>query len=102
IGVSGGLDSTLALLVVCKTMDDLGDSRDHVKALTMPGFGTTGRTKGNAHALMKALGVSPRECDIRAMCFDQMKALGHRPFGVALENETVESLTEKLRHLPAD
>src|SRR5262249_45617504 len=74
IGVSGGLDSTLALLVTCKTMDDLGVSRDHVKALTMPGFGTTGRTKGNALSLMKVLGVSVRECDIRQMCFDQMKA----------------------------
>ncbi|HVL15773.1 MAG TPA: NAD(+) synthase, partial [Gemmata sp.] len=102
IGVSGGLDSTLALLVVSKTMDDLGDSRDHVKALTMPGFGTTGRTRGNAHALMKALGVSARECDIRQMCLDQMRALGHRPFGIDLEGETVESLAEKLRQLPPD
>ncbi|VTT99120.1 nad synthetase : NAD synthase OS=Singulisphaera acidiphila (strain ATCC BAA-1392 / DSM 18658 / VKM B-2454 / MOB10) GN=Sinac_4658 PE=4 SV=1: CN_hydrolase: NAD_synthase [Gemmataceae bacterium] len=100
IGVSGGLDSTLALLVVCKTMDDLGVARDEVKALTMPGFGTTGRTKGNAHALMKALGVSVRECDIRSMCFEQMKALGHAPFGIKLDGETVESLAEKLMHLP--
>ena len=102
IGISGGLDSTLALLVVAKTMDDLGVPRDRVKALTMPGFGTTGRTKGNAHSLMKVLGVSVRECDIRQMCFDQMKALGHAPFGIKLEGESVESLNEKLRHLPAD
>ncbi len=102
IGVSGGLDSTLALLVVCKTMDDLGVSRDEVKALTMPGFGTSGRTKGNAHALMRTLGVSVRECDIRPMCFEQMKALGHSPFGIKLDSETVESLTEKLRHLPPE
>jgi len=102
IGVSGGLDSTLALLVVCKTMDDLGSTRDEVKSLTMPGFGTTNRTKDNAHALMRALGVSVRECDIRAMCFEQMRALGHAPFGVKLEGETVESLTEKLRHLPPE
>src|SRR5262249_32554198 len=94
--------STLALLVACKTMDDLGDSRDHVKALTMPGFGTSAETKTNAHALMRALGVSVRECDIRGMCFDQMKALGHRPFGISLEGETVDSLTEKLRRLPPD
>src|SRR5262249_23182051 len=95
IGISGGLDSTLALLVVAKTMDDLGVPRDRVRALTMPGFGTTGRTKGNAHALMKALGVSVRECDIRAMCFDQMKALGHSPFGIKLDGESVDSLTDK-------
>lgn len=102
IGVSGGLDSTLALLVACKTMDALGTPRDRIKALTMPGFGTTGRTKGNAHALMRALGVSGREADIRALCFEQMKALGHAPFGLALEGETAESLGEKLRHLPPD
>jgi NAD+ synthase (glutamine-hydrolysing) len=102
IGVSGGLDSTLALLVACKTMDALGAPRDRIHALTMPGFGTTHRTKTNALALMKSLGVSAREADIRAICFDQMKALPHAPFGIPLSGETVESLGEKLRHLPAD
>ncbi|HUR55968.1 MAG TPA: NAD(+) synthase, partial [Gemmataceae bacterium] len=102
IGVSGGLDSTLALLVVAKTMDALKVPRDRVKALTMPGFGTTDPTRTNAHALMKALGVSIREADIRPMCFEQMKALHHAPFGIPLEGETIESLTEKLRHLPPD
>lgn len=102
IGVSGGLDSTLALLVTCKTMDALGTPRSCIQALTMPGFGTTARTKTNAHALMKALGVSVKEIDIRALCFEQMKALGHAPFGIPLANETVESLGEKLRHLPAE
>lgn len=102
IGVSGGLDSTLALLVVCKTLDDLGVPRDRLRALTMPGFGTTGRTKGNAHALMQVLGVSAHECDIRSMCFEQMRALGHAPFGFKLEIESVESLSEKLLHLPLD
>jgi NAD+ synthase (glutamine-hydrolysing) len=102
IGVSGGLDSTLALLVVCKTFDALGEPRSKVKALTMPGFGTTGRTLGNARSLMKALGASAREADIRAICFDQMKALGHTPFGISLEGLTADTLTEKLRHLPAE
>jgi NAD+ synthase (glutamine-hydrolysing) len=102
IGVSGGLDSTLALLVACKTADALGWPRDRIKALTMPGFGTTSQTRTNALALMKALRVSVREADIRTMCFEQMKALGHSPFGIPLEGETVESLTEKLRHLPAE
>jgi NAD+ synthase (glutamine-hydrolysing) len=102
IGVSGGLDSTLALLVACKTMDDLGVPRSQIKGLTMPGFGTTGRTKGNAVALMRALGVSARECDIRAMCFEEMRLLGHAPFGIRLEGETIESLGEKLRHLPPE
>jgi len=102
IGVSGGLDSTLALLVVCKTMDDLGVSRDEVRALTMPGFGTSDKTKGNAHALMRMLGVLVRECDIRQPCFEEMKLLGHSPFGIKLEAETVSSLSEKLKHLAAD
>jgi len=102
IGVSGGLDSTLALLVAVKTMDHLGVPRNRVQALTMPGFGTTTRTKGNALALMKALGVAARECDIRQLCLDQMLALNHRPFGLSLEGETVDTLSEKLRHLPAD
>src|SRR5262245_15366810 len=65
IGVSGGLDSTLALLVLCKTLDSLKASREKVRALTMPGFGTTPETLANAKALMKALGVSFREIDIR-------------------------------------
>jgi NAD+ synthase (glutamine-hydrolysing) len=102
IGVSGGLDSTLALLVTCKTMDALGAPRSRIHALTMPGFGTTARTKTNAIALMMALGVGFREADIRAMCFEQMQALSHAPFGIPLANETVDSLGEKLRHLPAD
>ncbi|MBY0512793.1 MAG: NAD(+) synthase [Gemmataceae bacterium] len=102
IGVSGGLDSTLALLVTCKTFDALGVPRERIQALTMPGFGTTSRTKTNAVALMRALGVCFREIDIRPLCYDQMRALGHSPFGLPLDGETHESLGEKLRHLPAD
>ena len=101
IGVSGGLDSTLALLVLCKTLDELCVSRDLVKAVTMPGFGTTGRTKKNAFDLAGALNVSLREVDIRAMCVEQMKAIGHAPFGIPLEAETADSLAAKLRHLAA-
>ncbi|MFO0798000.1 MAG: NAD(+) synthase [Gemmataceae bacterium] len=102
IGVSGGLDSTLALLVACKTFDALGRPRGGIRALTMPGFGTTGRTLANARALMAALGVGVREADIRGLCLEQMRALGHAPFGLPLVGETVETLGEKLRHLPAD
>ncbi|HEX3152008.1 MAG TPA: NAD(+) synthase [Gemmataceae bacterium] len=102
IGVSGGLDSTLALLVLCKTLDSLGVPRDRVRALTMPGFGTTPRTLANAKALMQSLGVSFREVDIRVMCLDEMKALGHAPFGIALDGLNVETLTAKLRTVPAE
>jgi NAD+ synthase (glutamine-hydrolysing) len=102
IGVSGGLDSTLALLVVCKTFDQLGVPRAKIKALTMPGFGTTTKTKGNAHTLMAALGVSVKEIDIRSQCFEQMKSHGHAPFGIPLEGHTLDSLSETLLHLPPD
>lgn len=100
IGVSGGLDSTLALLVLCKTLDLLEVSRTQIRALTMPGFGTTERTRGNAIALMNALGVPFREIDIRPLCFAEMKALGHRPFGLPLDNLDLESFNAKLRTLP--
>jgi NAD+ synthase (glutamine-hydrolysing) len=87
---------------VAKTFDLLGVPHDKIKALTLPGFGTTGRTRGNAHALMAALGVTAKEIDIRAMCMEEMLALNHRPFGIDLTGHGIESLTEELRHLPAD
>lgn len=68
IGISGGLDSTLALLVAVRTMDRLGLSRRNVIGVTMPGFGTTGRTYNNAINLMKTLGVTLREISIKAAC----------------------------------
>jgi NAD+ synthase (glutamine-hydrolysing) len=99
IGVSGGLDSTLALLVACRTFDLLGVPRARVRAFTMPGFGTTPRTKGNAHALMKELGVTAAEVDIRALCLEEMRALGHRPFGIDLQGLTVDELSARMRQL---
>ena len=65
IGVSGGLDSTHALIVVARAMDRLGLPRENVLAYTMPGFATGDHTKGNAWKLMEALGVTAREIDIR-------------------------------------
>jgi NAD+ synthase (glutamine-hydrolysing) len=102
IGVSGGLDSTLALLVACKTMDLLGQPRSRILAYTMPGFGTTQRTRDNARALMGHLGVSAREADIRALCLEEMRALGHRPFNIDLAGLSVDGLTERLRRLPPE
>lgn len=102
IGVSGGLDSTLSLLVACKTLDALGVPRDRIRAITMPGFGTTPRTRSNAQALMKHLGVSAAEVDIRQLCLEEMRALGHRPFGINLEGLTVEALTERLGRLEVE
>ncbi len=102
IGISGGLDSTLALLVVCKTFDLLTAARAGIHALTMPGFGTTARTKQNALDLMRHLGVTSQEIDIRALCLDEMRALGHRPFGIALDGLTVAEVAQKLQQVPAE
>jgi NAD+ synthase (glutamine-hydrolysing) len=100
IGISGGLDSTLSLLVTCKTLDALGVSRERIRAYTMPGFGTTARTKSNAKSLMRHLGVTASEVDIRTLCLEEMRALGHRPFGIELVNLGVEELTIKLQKVP--
>lgn len=102
IGVSGGLDSTLALLVTCRTADEIGMERARIQTLTMPGFGTTHRTRTNALALMKLLGVSYREIDIRALCLEELRALGHRPFGLDLAGLTVEEFSERIRRLPTE
>ena len=75
IGVSGGLDSTLAILVA-KTMDLLGRPRTDVVGITMPGFGTTSRTRNNAIGLMKSLGVTIEEIDITASCRQHLADLG--------------------------
>ncbi|MFL5339759.1 MAG: NAD(+) synthase [Gemmataceae bacterium] len=102
IGISGGLDSTLALLVVCRTLDALGWPRNRVKALTMPGFGTTTRTLQNARDLMRCLGVSGGEADIRQLCLDEWRALKHAPFNIPLDGLNVDTLTAKLRDLPPE
>jgi NAD+ synthase (glutamine-hydrolysing) len=99
IGISGGLDSTLALLVTCKTLDLLGVKRQRLRAFTMPGFGTTSRTRGNARGLMQHLGVSATEVDIRSLCLEEMRVLGHRPFGIALDGLSVDDLAAKLERL---
>jgi NAD+ synthase (glutamine-hydrolysing) len=77
IGVSGGLDSTHALVVIARAFDLLGLPRENIEAVTMPGFATGGQSKGYAWALMKALGVSARETDIRPMAMQMLKDLGH-------------------------
>nr|WP_298402468.1 NAD(+) synthase [uncultured Chloroflexus sp.] len=77
IGVSGGLDSTQALIVAARAMDRLGLPRQNVLAYTMPGFATSSRTRANAHALMAALGVSAHEIDIRPSALQMLRDLGH-------------------------
>jgi NAD+ synthase (glutamine-hydrolysing) len=77
IGVSGGLDSTQALIVAARAMDHLGLPRTNVLAYTMPGFATSARTLANAHALMRALGVSAHEIDIRPSAMQMLADIGH-------------------------
>lgn len=77
IGISGGLDSTLALLVTAKAFDILNKPHNEIIAVTMPGFGTTGRTYNNALNLMKNLGVTMREISIKAACTQHFKDINH-------------------------
>ncbi len=77
IGVSGGLDSTHALIVAARALDRLGLPRDNVLAYTMPGFATSRHTLDNARRLMKALGVSAGEIDIRPSATQMLRDLGH-------------------------
>ncbi len=77
IGVSGGLDSTHALIVCAKTMDRLGLGRENVLAYTMPGFATSKLTYQNARRLMEALGVTAGEIDIRPACMQMFRDIGH-------------------------
>ena len=79
IGISGGLDSCLALLVSVKAMDLLGRSRKDIIAVTMPCFGTTERTKGNAVALCEALGVTFREVNISKSVLQHFEDIDHDP-----------------------
>ena len=93
IGVSGGLDSTHALIVCARTVDMLGLSRKNIKAYTMPGFATSEKTYANANALMKALGVEASEIDIRPSCKAMMKDIGHAfALGKELYDITFENI----------
>lgn len=98
IGVSGGLDSTQALMVAVRAMDRLGLPRSNVLAYTLPGFATSDTTKSNAWALMKALGVTAEEIDIRPAAERMLKDIGH-PYsvGVAQYDPTFENVQAGLR-----
>ena len=102
IGISGGLDSTLALLVTVKTCDTLGIPRGAVRGLTMPGFGTTQRTRTNAVDLMDHLGVSPETIDISALALEAFRELKHAPFGIDASGLGVEAFRDKLCRVPSE
>jgi NAD+ synthase (glutamine-hydrolysing) len=105
IGVSGGLDSTQALLVAAQAMDILGYPRKNILACTMPGFATSARTLDQAHRLMLALGCEAREVDIRPSCMQMFADIGHpfsrgeKVYDVTFENVQAGQRTNHLFRL---
>ena len=104
IGISGGLDSCLALLVSAKTMDRLNRSRSDIIAVTMPCFGTTQRTKSNAVRLCEALGVTLREIDITKSVMQHFEDISHDPqnMNVVYENGQARQRTLVLMDIAND
>lgn len=94
VGISGGLDSTLALLVAVRTFDRLGIDRKNIVAVTMPGFGTTGRTYNNAMTLMKELGVTIREISIIKAVEQHFADIGH---DISVHDVTYENSQARMR-----
>jgi NAD+ synthase (glutamine-hydrolysing) len=105
IGVSGGLDSTQALLVCARAMDELGLSRRDILAYTMPGFATSTRTRSTAWQLMRTIGATAEEIDIRPSCQQMLKDLGHpyakgrKQYDVTFENVQAGERTSHLFRL---
>ena len=91
IGLSGGLDSTLALLVVVETFKLLNRPLNEILVVTMPGFGTTKRTKNNAVAMAELLGVELRTIDIKPSCLQHFKDIGHDAAKLDVTYENVQA-----------
>ncbi|MBQ4590029.1 MAG: NAD(+) synthase [Bacteroidaceae bacterium] len=98
VGISGGLDSTLALLVCVKTFDKLGLPRKGIVGITMPGFGTTDRTYNNALHLMSSLGITIHEISIKEACIQHFKDIDHdmTKHDVTYENSQARERTQIL------
>jgi NAD+ synthase (glutamine-hydrolysing) len=105
IGVSGGLDSTQALIVCARAMDELALPRRNILAYTMPGFATSTRTRNQAWQLMRAVGATAEEIDIRPSCLQMLKDLGHpfakgrKVYDIAFENVQAGERTSHLFRL---
>jgi NAD+ synthase (glutamine-hydrolysing) len=105
IGVSGGLDSTQALLVCARAMDELKLPRRNILAYTMPGFATSSRTRNQAWQLMRAAGATAEEIDIRPSCLQMLKDIGHpyakgkKVYDVTFENVQAGERTSHLFRL---
>ncbi len=105
IGVSGGLDSTQALLVCARAVDELKLPRRNILAYTMPGFATSSGTRNQAWQLMRAVGASAEEIDIRPSCMQMLKDIGHpyakgrKVYDVTFENVQAGERTSHLFRL---
>lgn len=101
VGVSGGLDSTLALIVAARAIKQLGLEAGQILAVTMPGFGTTGRTYKNAVELIKSFGAELKEIDIREACLQHFRDIGHDPdvHDITYENVQARERTQILMDL---
>ncbi|HEX9396360.1 MAG TPA: NAD(+) synthase [Burkholderiales bacterium] len=105
IGVSGGLDSTQALIVCARAMDELKLPRRNILAYTMPGFATSTRTRNQAWQLMRAVGATAEEIDIRPSCLQMLKDLGHpyakgkKVYDITFENVQAGERTSHLFRL---
>ena len=98
IGISGGLDSTHALIVAAKACDRLGLPRTTIRGYTMPGFGTSDGTKSNAHKLMAAMGITAAEIDIRPAATKMLEDIGHAfAKGEPVHDVTFENVQAGLR-----
>ena len=98
IGISGGLDSTHALIVAAKACDRLGLPRTTIRGYTMPGFGTSDGTKSNAHKLMAAMGITAAEIDIRPAATKMLEDIGHAfAAGEPVHDVTFENVQAGLR-----
>jgi NAD+ synthase (glutamine-hydrolysing) len=102
IGVSGGLDSTLSLLVTVKTCELLALDRRLIHGLTMPGFGTTARTRANALALMEHLGISSETIDIAPLALQTFREIHHAPFGIDCREMDLECFRAALGKVPGE
>jgi NAD+ synthase (glutamine-hydrolysing) len=96
IGISGGLDSTLALLVALQTCRQMEWPATRIVGITLPGFGTSKRTLENARRLMELVGITAQEIDIRPTCFEMFRNLGHAPFGIPLTDDLPPEKFQKL------
>ncbi len=101
VGISGGLDSTLALLVCVKTADKLGYDRKMITGITMPGFGTTGRTYNNAVNLMQKLGISTRKISIKEASLQHFRDIDHdgKTHDITYENTQARERTQILMNV---